>query len=158
MTGSFTLRATAASIGPTLPRRSSAIGAGSRASIRRRIPPAPPTLPSIAIKLDDFRPYFFKTADYGKTWTKITNGLPDNSYAQVVREDPKRKGLLYAGTENGVYISFDDGGHWQSLKLNLPTTPVHDLTIKGDDLVVATYGRAFWVLDDIASLAPDDRG
>ncbi len=103
-------------------------------------------------QLDDFRPYFFKTSDYGKTWTKITNGLPDNSYAQVVREDPERKGLLYAGTETGIYISFDDGGHWQSLKLNLPTTPVHDLTIKGDDLVVATYGRAFWVLDDIAPL------
>ncbi|MGC2530576.1 MAG: hypothetical protein WA639_22740 [Candidatus Acidiferrum sp.] len=103
-------------------------------------------------QLDDFRPYFFKTVDYGKTWTRITNGLPENSYAQVVREDPKRKGLLYAGTETGIYISFDDGGHWQSLKLNLPTTPVHDLTIKGDDLVVATYGRAFWVLDDIAPL------
>ncbi|MGC2670892.1 MAG: hypothetical protein WA299_03430, partial [Candidatus Acidiferrum sp.] len=103
-------------------------------------------------QLDDFHPYFFKTADFGKTWTKITNGLPDSSYAQVVREDPKRKGLLYAGTENGVYISFDDGGHWQSLKLNLPTTPVHDLTIKGDDLVAATYGRAFWVLDGIAPL------
>ncbi len=103
-------------------------------------------------QLDDFHPYFFKTSDFGKTWTKITNGLPDTSYAQVVREDPKRKGLLYAGTENGVYVSFDDGGHWQSLKLNLPTTPVHDLTIKGDDLVAATYGRAFWVLDDIAPL------
>ncbi|HKV23354.1 MAG TPA: hypothetical protein VJN93_02075 [Candidatus Acidoferrum sp.] len=103
-------------------------------------------------QLDDFHPYFFKTTDYGKSWTKITNGLPDNSYAQVVREDPVRKGLLYAGTETGIYISFDDGGHWQSVKLNLPTTPVHDLTIKGDDLVIATYGRAFWVLDDIAPL------
>ncbi|MGB7285129.1 MAG: hypothetical protein WBE13_22915 [Candidatus Acidiferrum sp.] len=103
-------------------------------------------------QLDDFRPYFFKTTDYGKTWASITNGLPDNSYAQVVREDPKRKGLLYAGTETGIYISFDDGARWQSLKLNLPTTPVHDLTIKGDDLVVATYGRSFWVLDDIAPL------
>ncbi|MGH9740738.1 MAG: glycosyl hydrolase, partial [Candidatus Acidiferrum sp.] len=103
-------------------------------------------------QLDDFRPYFYKTADYGKTWTKITNGLPDNSYSQVVREDPKHKGLLFAGTETGIYISFDDGGHWQSLKLNLPTTPVHDLTVKGDDLVAATYGRGFWVLDDIAPL------
>jgi len=103
-------------------------------------------------KLDDFHPYLFKTADYGKTWTKITAGLPDNSYAHAIREDPKRKGLLYAGTENGIYISFDDGGHWQSLKLNLPTTPIHDLTIKGDDLIVATHGRAFWALDDIAPL------
>jgi photosystem II stability/assembly factor-like uncharacterized protein len=103
-------------------------------------------------KLDDFHPYLFKTADYGKTWTKITAGLPENSYAHVIREDPKRKGLLYAGTENGIYISFDDGGHWQSLKLNLPTTPIHDLTIKGDDLIVATHGRAFWALDDIAPL------
>ena len=103
-------------------------------------------------KLDDFHPYLFKTADYGKTWTKITTGLPDNSYAHAIREDPKRKGLLYAGTENGIYISFDDGAHWQSLKLNLPTTPIHDLTLKGDDLIVATHGRAFWVLDDIAPL------
>jgi photosystem II stability/assembly factor-like uncharacterized protein len=103
-------------------------------------------------KLDDFHPYLFKTADYGKSWTKITAGLPDNSYAHAVREDPKRKGLLYAGTENGVYISFDDGGHWQSLKLNLPQTPIHDLTVKDDDLIVATHGRAFWVLDDISPL------
>jgi photosystem II stability/assembly factor-like uncharacterized protein len=102
--------------------------------------------------LDDYHPYLFKTADYGKTWSKIITGLPDNSYAHAVREDPKRKGLLYAGTENGIYISFDDGGHWQSLKLNLPTTPIHDLTIKDDDLVVATHGRSFWVLDGIAPL------
>lgn len=103
-------------------------------------------------KLDDFHPYLFKTTDYGKSWSKITNGLPDNSYAHVVREDPKRKGLLYAGTENGIYISFDDGAHWQSLKLNLPTTPIHDLAIKDNDLIVATHGRSFWVLDDITSL------
>jgi hypothetical protein len=103
-------------------------------------------------KLDDFHPYIFKTADYGKTWTKITAGLPDNSYAHAVREDPKRKGMLYAGTENGIYISLDDGAHWQSLKLNLPTTPIHDLTVKDNDLVVATHGRSFWILDDIAPL------
>jgi hypothetical protein len=103
-------------------------------------------------KLDDFHPYIFKTADYGKTWTKITTGLPDNSYAHAVREDPKRKGMLYAGTENGIYISLDDGAHWQSLKLNLPTTPIHDLTVKDNDLVVATHGRSFWILDDIAPL------
>jgi photosystem II stability/assembly factor-like uncharacterized protein len=103
-------------------------------------------------KLDDHKPYLFKTTDYGKSWTKITTGLPDNSYTHSVKEDPKRKGLLYAGTENGVYVSFDDGGHWQSLKLNLPTTPIHDLTVKNDDLIVATHGRAFWVLDDISPL------
>ncbi len=103
-------------------------------------------------KLDDFRPYAFKTADYGKSWTKITSGLPENSYVHVVREDPKRKGLLFAGTENGIFVSFDDGAHWQSLKLNLPMTPIHDLTVKNDDLAVATHGRAFWILDDISPL------
>jgi photosystem II stability/assembly factor-like uncharacterized protein len=103
-------------------------------------------------KLDDYRPYFFKTTDYGKTWTKITSGLPADGYAHAVREDPKRKGLLFAGTENGIYVSFDDGSHWQSLKLNLPTTPIHDLTIKGNDLIVATHGRSFWSLDDISLL------
>ena len=103
-------------------------------------------------ELDDLHPLLFKTTDYGKTWTKITNGIPENSFTHVVREDPKRKGLLYAGTEDGVFVSFDDGGHWQSLKLNLPRTPVHDITIKNDDLIVATHGRAFWVLDDIAPL------
>jgi photosystem II stability/assembly factor-like uncharacterized protein len=103
-------------------------------------------------KLDDYKPYLFKTTDYGKSWTKITSGLPENGYAHVVKEDPKRKGLLFAGTENGAYVSFDDGGHWQSLKLNLPTTPIHDLVVKGDDLVLATHGRAFWSLDDIGAL------
>ena len=103
-------------------------------------------------KLDDYKPYAFKTADYGKTWIKITTGLPENGYVHAVKEDPKRKGLLYAGTENGIYVSFDDGGHWQSLKLNLPTTPIHDLTVKNDDLIVATHGRAFWSLDDISPL------
>ena len=103
-------------------------------------------------KLDDYKPYAFKTSDYGRSWTKITTGLPDNSYVHSVKEDPKRKGLLFAGTENGIYVSFDDGGHWQSLKLNLPTTPIHDVTVKNDDLIVATHGRAFWVLDDISPL------
>ena len=103
-------------------------------------------------KLDDYRPYAFRTADYGKSWTKITADLPENSYVHAVREDPKRKGLLFAGTENGIYVSFDDGGHWQPLKLNLPTTPIHDLLVKNDDLIVATHGRAFWILDDIMPL------
>jgi hypothetical protein len=105
-----------------------------------------------AHKLDDFKPYIFKTTDFGKTWSSITAGLPDGSYVHGVREDPKRKGLLYAGTETGAWVSFDDGSHWQALQLNLPTTPVHDLIIHGDDLVVATHGRAFWVLDDISPL------
>jgi len=103
-------------------------------------------------KLDDYKPYAFKTTDYGKSWTRITNGMPENSYVHAVREDPKRKGLLFAGTENGIYVSFDDGGHWQPLKLNLPTTPIHDLLVKNDDLIVATHGRAFWILDDIMPL------
>src|SRR5713101_2508375 len=105
-----------------------------------------------AHKLDDFKPYIFKTTDFGKTWSQITTGLPDGSYVHAVREDPKRKGLLYAGTETGAWVSFDDGSHWQALQLNLPTTPVHDLIIHGDDLVVATHGRAFWVLDDLSPL------
>jgi hypothetical protein len=103
-------------------------------------------------KLDDYKPYIFKTNDYGKSWTKITAGLPENGYAHSVKEDPKRKGLLFAGTENGIYVSFDDGGRWQPLKLNLPTTPIHDLMVKNDDLIVATHGRAFWILDDISPL------
>src|SRR3989475_5353261 len=105
-----------------------------------------------AHKLDNFKPYVFKTTDFGKTWSPITTGLPDGSYVHAVREDPKRKGLLYAGTETGAWVSFDDGAHWQTLQLNLPTTPVHDLILHGDDLVVATHGRAFWVLDDISPL------
>ena len=103
-------------------------------------------------KLDDFRPLIYKTADFGKTWTKIVNGIPDGSYTHAVREDPVRKGLLYAGTETGIYVSFDDGANWQSLQLNLPNSPVHDLIVKNDDLVVATHGRAFWILDDVTPL------
>ena len=105
-----------------------------------------------AHKLDNFKPYIFKTSDFGKTWAKLTNGLPDNSYVHAVREDPKRKGLLYAGTETGVWVSFNDGANWQPLQLNLPTTPIHDLVIHDDDLAVATHGRSFWVLDDISPL------
>jgi photosystem II stability/assembly factor-like uncharacterized protein len=103
-------------------------------------------------KLDDFRPYVYKTHDYGKTWTKVVNGIAPNTFVRAVREDPKKKGLLYAGTETGVYVSFDDGARWQPLQLNLPTTPIHDLTVKDNDLVVATHGRAFWILDDLAPL------
>ena len=105
-----------------------------------------------AYKLDDYRPYLFKTNDYGETWTQITNGIPDNDFTRVVREDPARRGLLYAGTETGIYVSFDDGGNWQSLQLNLPVVPIHDFVIKDNDLVVATHGRAFWILDDLTPL------
>jgi photosystem II stability/assembly factor-like uncharacterized protein len=101
---------------------------------------------------DDYRPYIFKTSDYGKNWTKITGGIPDGVFVRAVREDPKRKGLLYAGTETGVLVSFDDGGHWQSLQQNLPTVPVHDLEVKDDDLIAATHGRSFWILDDLSPL------
>jgi photosystem II stability/assembly factor-like uncharacterized protein len=103
-------------------------------------------------RLDDFHPYIYKTTDYGKSWMKLVTGLPDTAYVHAVREDPARKGLLYAGTETGIYISFDDGAHWQSLQLNLPVVPVHDLTIHNDDLIVATHGRAFWLLDDISPI------
>jgi photosystem II stability/assembly factor-like uncharacterized protein len=105
-----------------------------------------------AHKLDDFHPYIFKTSDFGKTWSKIIGGLPDNSYVHTVREDPARKGLLYAGTETGVWVSFNDGANWQSLQLNLPNTPIHDLIIHNDDLILATHGRSFWVLDDVGPL------
>jgi photosystem II stability/assembly factor-like uncharacterized protein len=107
-------------------------------------------------KLDDFRPFIYRTRDYGKSWTLIANGIPEGSYVRAVREDPKRKGLLFAGTETGVYFSLDDGLNWQPLKLNLPTVPIHDLNIHNDDLVVATHGRSFWVLDDITPLRQID--
>jgi photosystem II stability/assembly factor-like uncharacterized protein len=103
-------------------------------------------------QFDDLKPYIYKTSDYGKTWTKLGKGIPENTFVRVVREDPKRRGLLYAGTETGVFVSFDDGANWRSLKLNLPTTPVHDLAIKNNDLVVATHGRSFWILDDVNPL------
>src|SRR5256885_1771886 len=104
----------------------------------------------------DYTPYFYRTRDYGKTWTLITNGFatgqPSGSFARVVREDPKTRGLLFAGTESGMYVSFDDGDHWQPLQLNLPNTSCRDLVIHGNDLVLGTYGRGIWVLDDISAL------
>jgi len=103
-------------------------------------------------ELDDFSPYIYKTENYGKSWKKITNGLPDNTFVRVVREDPKREGLLYAGTETGAFVSFDDGADWQSLQLNLPVVPIHDMVIKENDLVVGTHGRSFWILDDLTPL------
>ena len=103
-------------------------------------------------RLDDIKPYVFMTTDTGKTWTRIDRGLPEGSFVHVVREDSVKRGLLYAATETGVFVSFDDGRHWQSLQLNLPRTPIHDLVVKDDDLVVATHGRSFWILDDVTPL------
>ncbi len=101
---------------------------------------------------DDFSPYLYKTTDYGKTWNKITNGIPGNHYTRMIREDPNRPGLLYAGTEFGLYVSFNDGENWESLQLNLPQTPIHDLQVNQNDLVAATHGRGIWILDDLTVL------
>ena len=103
-------------------------------------------------RINDLHPYIYRTHDGGKNWKLITSGLPDFGPVDTVREDPVRKGLLYAGTENAVWVSFDDGDHWQSLQLNLPHTSMRDLWIHDDDLIVATHGRSFWILDDIAPL------
>jgi len=103
-------------------------------------------------KLGDFEPYLYKTHDFGKTWTKITSGINKEHFTRVVREDPKRKGLLYAGTETGMYISFNEGQNWQPFQLNLPIVPVTDLAIKDDNLIVATQGRSLWIIDDLTVL------
>jgi photosystem II stability/assembly factor-like uncharacterized protein len=103
-------------------------------------------------QVDDLRPYIYRTHNSGKTWEKIVAGLPENGYVHALREDPVRKGLLFAGTEIGIFVSFDDGSSWHPLQNNLPVSSVRDLAIHGDDLVVATHGRAFWILDDIAPL------
>ncbi|UCF39471.1 MAG: glycosyl hydrolase [Acidobacteriota bacterium] len=111
-------------------------------------------------RFDDFLPYLYRTNDYGKTWESLAdgeNGIPANHFVRAIREDPEKKGLLYAGTEFGLYVSFDDGAHWQSLQLNLPVTPVTDMVVHQGELVVATQGRSFWILDNlnvIRSLAP----
>ena len=111
--------------------------------------------------LGDWKPYIYRTNDYGKTWTKLTtgtNGIPNDSPTRVVREDPDREGLLYAGTEFGLYVSFDDGGHWQSLQQNLPATPITDIKVHKKDLVISTMGRSFWIMDDLSPLHQiDDR-
>ena len=104
-------------------------------------------------KFMDLKPYIFKTADYGKTWSKIVTGITDeHTFVRVVREDPKRKGLLYAGTETGLYISFNDGLNWQPFQLNLPVVPINDLALQDNDLVAATAGRSFWILDDLGAV------
>jgi photosystem II stability/assembly factor-like uncharacterized protein len=102
--------------------------------------------------LNDFSPYIFRTTDYGRTWTKIVNGIRADDYVHAVREDPTRPGLLYAATQHGTYITYDDGANWQSLRLNMPDVPVADLIVEGNELVIGTHGRSFWVLDDIAPL------
>ena len=110
------------------------------------------------LRLDDLRPHIYRTRDSGKSWTEIVNGIPADQNVNSVREDPQRKGLLFAATEGNVYVSFDDGEHWQSLRLNLPATSVRDLLIKDNDLAIATHGRGFWILDDITPLRQwDDR-
>lgn len=101
-------------------------------------------------KTGDFAPYLYKTTNYGKSWTKITNGINEEHFTRVIREDPKRKGLLYAGTETGMYISFNDGKDWNSFQLNLPIVPITDLTIKDSNLIVATQGRSLWMIDDLS--------
>ncbi|MGH9749987.1 MAG: VPS10 domain-containing protein, partial [Candidatus Polarisedimenticolia bacterium] len=107
-------------------------------------------------KFDDYRPYIYRTFDFGKSWSRVNAGIPDGTFVRVVREDPVRPGLLYAGTETGVWVSFDDGAAWRPLQLNLPTAPIHDLAVKDADLVVATHGRSFWVLDDLTPLRQMD--
>jgi photosystem II stability/assembly factor-like uncharacterized protein len=103
-------------------------------------------------RLDDDTPYIYVTRDDGKTWSRADAGIPRGSFVNVVREDPVRPGLLYAGTEFGIYVSFDDGAHWQSLQQNLPVTSVRDIDVHGDDLVIATHGRGFWIMDDVSAL------
>jgi photosystem II stability/assembly factor-like uncharacterized protein len=103
-------------------------------------------------KLDDFRPYLYRTTDYGATWRRITSGIPEDDFTRVIREDPNRQGLLYAGTESGVYVSSNGGQDWQRFQAGIPVTPIHDLCLKRDDLVVATHGRSFWIVDDITPL------
>jgi hypothetical protein len=104
------------------------------------------------IRLDDLRPHIYRTRDGGKSWSRIVKGIPDGGTVNVVREDPKQRGLLYAGTEQAVYVSTDDGDSWQSLRLNMPATSVRDLVVKDDDLVIGTHGRSFWILDNVTPL------
>ena len=114
--------------------------------------PATVWLAVTAYKLDDFAPMIYRTNDYGASWSRHVAGLPEDDFVRVVREDVVRSGLLFAGTETGVWVSFDDGGAWQPLQLNLPPVPVTDLRVHGDDLVAATQGRAFWILDGLGPL------
>jgi len=114
--------------------------------------PATAYLAGWRYKLHDTTPYLWKTTDYGATWTRITNGIPEHDFTRTIRADSVRRGLLYAGTETGLYISFDDGANWQRFQNNLPVVPVYDLAVKDSDLVAATHGRSFWALDDLSPL------
>ena len=111
--------------------------------------PAVAYLCATRYRLDDTRPYLFKTADYGQTWTSIADGIPEDDFTRVLKQDPERPGLLYAGTETSIYFSDDDGAHWQPLAANLPRVPVYDLTVQGSEMAIATHGRGFWILDDL---------
>jgi len=114
--------------------------------------PAKAYFAAAGYKMNDFTPYLFRTNDYGQTWEKIVDGIPGNTFARSIREDPDREGLLYAGTENGLFISFDDGANWQSFQQNLPQVPITDLRVRQQDLIVATQGRSLWILDDLTPL------
>ncbi len=114
--------------------------------------PATCYLAALRYKHDDYAPYLYKTSDYGQSWTLINDGIADDDFVRVIRCDPAREGLLYAGTETGVYVSFNDGANWQPLQLDLPVTPIYDLLVKNNDLVAATHGRSFWILDDLTRL------
>ena len=114
--------------------------------------PATAYVAATRYKLSDHTPYLYRTTDYGETWTRITTGIPGDDFTRAIREDPGRAGLLYAGTERGVYVSFDAGESWQSLSLNLPVVPIHDLVLRDGDLAAATHGRSFWVLDHVELL------
>ena len=116
--------------------------------------PATAFVAATMYKWDDYKPYLYRTNDYGQTWRKITTGLPDNSFTRVIREDPNRKGMLYAGTETGLYVSFDSGANWQPMQFNLPVVPITDLVVhkREQDLIVATQGRSFWIFDDLPLL------
>ena len=133
---------------------------GCRISSRARFARGLRTSAVYRYLLGDFAPYIFRTDDFGKTWTRLTdghNGIAADEPTRVVREDPDRAGLLYAGTEFGIYVSFDNGGHWQSFQLNLPVTPVTDMKVAHGDLVISTQGRSFWILDDLTPLASVER-
>ena len=118
--------------------------------------PATAYIAGIRYEMDDRQPYAWRTSDYGKSWTKIVDGIPEGAFVRVIREDPGRRGLLYAGTEHGVYVSFDDGSRWDDLSFDLPDTPVTGLSVEERDLVISTHGRSFWVLDDIETLRQID--
>ena len=110
--------------------------------------PATAYMAATKYKLDDYSPYLYKTTDYGQTWTRISNGIREDDFTRIIREDPEKQGLLYTGTETGVYVSFDDGANWQAFQLNLPVSPIHDLIVKENDLIAATHGRSIWILDN----------